>query len=106
MAGIKDTGADLENLDVKREYLNREYCLDEARRLLRSGIITGMSEKQLAGEIFFHAAAYYFCEKTGLLPRVRYHAEIIDIDDGGDTMHRRAAYAAVWRLAGLRRRRR
>lgn len=93
-------------LDVKREYLNKEKCLSEARRLLRDGAVTGMNEKQLAGEIYFHAAAFYFCEKVRFMPRLREHAYIIDIDDGGDTLMRKAAYAAVWKLAGLKRRRR
>lgn len=90
-------------IDVKREYLDRGACLDEARRLLREGIVSGMSEKQLAGEIHFHAAAFYLSEKVRGMPRIRAHAVTIDLDDGGDTLVRRAAYAAVWRLAGLKR---
>ena len=93
-------------IDVKREYLNKEECLAMARRLLREGAVKGMSVKQLACEIYFHAAAFYFCEKAKYLPRLREHANIIDLDDGGDTRIRRAAYAAVWKLAGLKQRRR
>ena len=92
-------------IDVKKEYLNRAECLKEARRLLREGIVTGMSEKQLASEIYFHAAAFYFSEKIGGLPRIRSHAVTIDIEDGGDTRFRKAVYAATWRLgriAGLK----
>lgn len=92
-------------IDVKREYLDKDECLAEARRLLREGIVTDMSEKQLAGEIYFHAAAFYFCEKVRFLPRMRAHAVIINLDDGGDTRIRRAVYAAVWKLARPRRRR-
>ena len=96
-------------IDVKREYLNKEECLAMARRLLREGAVKGMSVKQLASEIYFHAAAFYFCEKAKYLPRLRElreHANIIDLDDGGDTRIRRAAYAAVWKLAGQKQRRR
>ena len=90
------------SLDVKREYLNRKVCMDEARRLLRDGSVTGMSDRQLAGEIYFHAVAFYMSEKIGNLPRIRSHAETIDIDDGGDTSFRRAVYGATWRLAKLK----
>jgi hypothetical protein len=93
-------------IDVKREYLNKEECLAMARRLLREGAVKGMSVKQLASEIYFHAAAFYFCEKAKYLPRLREHANIIDLDDGGDTRITRAAYAAVWKLVGQKRRRR
>ena len=90
------------SLDVKREYLNRKVCMDEARRLLRDGAVTGMSVRQLAGEIYFHAVAFYMSEKIGNFPRIRSHAETIDIDDGGDTRFRRAVYSASWRLAKLK----
>lgn len=90
------------SLDVKREYLNRKVCMDEARRLLRDGAVTGMSVRQLAGEIYFHAVAFYMSEKIGNLPRIRSHAETIDIDDGGDTSFRRVVYGATWRLAKLK----
>ena len=90
------------SLDVKREHLNRKVCMDEARRLLRDGAVTGMSVRQLAGEIYFHAVAFYMSEKIGNLPRIRSHAETIDIDDGGDTSFRRAVYGATWRLAKLK----
>ena len=90
------------SLDAKRAYLNRKVCMDEARRLLRDGAVTGMSVRQLAGEIYFHAVAFYMSEKIGNLPRIRSHAETIDIDDGGDTSFRRAVYGATWRLAKLK----
>jgi hypothetical protein len=57
-----------------------------------------MNEKQLASEIHFHALAFYFCVKTGLLPRIKHHADPIDIFDGGDTLIRRAAYAVAWKI--------
>ena len=76
--------------------------MDEARRLLRDGAVTGMSVRQLAGEIYFHAVVFYLSEKIGNLPSIREHAETIDIDDGGDTSFRRAVYGATWRLAKLK----
>lgn len=88
----------ISSLDVRREFLDKKACLDEARRILREGIITGMSEKQLASEIYFHALAFFFCERTGLLPGIKWHAHPIDLNDGGDILRRRIIYAATWRL--------
>ena len=91
-------------IDVKREYLSRDDCLEEARRLLSEDVVKGMSERQLAGEIYFHAVAFHISEKIGMMPRTRAHAIVVDLDDGGDKLIRRIAYAVVWRLAGLQRR--
>ena len=88
-------------LDVRKDFLNRKKCLEEARRLIIEGRVSGMSEEQLASEIYFHAAAYYFCKKTGLLPRVKSHAHPIDLHDGGDMLRRRIVYSALWRFTGL-----
>lgn len=86
------------SIPVSREYLNKDACRREARRLLREGSIIDMSERQLAAELFFHAAVYYFCEKMNVLPRYREHANPIDLRDGGDTRLRRAVYSACWTL--------
>jgi hypothetical protein len=88
------------SIDVRREFLNKRTCLDEARRLISEGLVVMMNEKQLASEIYFHALAFYFCEKTGWLPRMKYHADPIDLHDGGDKHIRRVAYAAAWKIPG------
>ena len=85
-------------IPMRREYLNKEACLQEARRLLQEGTVHSMSDMQVAREIYFHAAIYYLCEKTGLFPTVREHTGIIDLHDGGDKPIRRAAYAAYWKM--------
>lgn len=88
----------ISSLDVRKDFLDKKACLNEARRILREGIISGMSEKQLASEIYFHALAFFFCEKTGLFRGMKEHAHLIDLDDGGDILRRRIIYAAAWKI--------
>ncbi len=89
----------ISSLEVRREFLDKKACLEEAGRILREGAISGMSQKQLASEIYFHALAFFFCEKTGLLPKMKEHADPVDLNDGGDTLLRRIVYAAAWKLS-------
>lgn len=88
----------ISSIDVRREFLDKKACLDEARRILREGIISGMSEKQLASEIYFHALAFFFCERTGLFRGMKEHAHPIDLNDGGDLLRRRIVYATLWKI--------
>ena len=88
------------SIGVKREFLKKETCIDEARRILSAGKIRNMSELQLAREIYFHALAFYFCERTGLFRKMRMHADPIDLHDGGDTPLRRFMFAASWIITG------
>lgn len=88
----------ISSIDVRREFLDKKACLDEARRILREGIVSGMSEKQLASEIYFHALAFFFCERTGLFQGMKEHAHPIDLNDGGDLLRRRIVYAALWKI--------
>ena len=50
--------------------MSKKACRKEAKRIISEGLITGMSEMQLAREIYSHALAFYFCEKTGLFPEI------------------------------------
>ena len=86
------------SIDVRREFLNREECREEARRLLSECSVTGMSELQLAREIYFHALVYYFCERTGRFRRFKEHADPIDLDDWGDSGFRKVMFAAFWNM--------
>ena len=70
--------------------------MDEARKILSEGKIKNMSELQLAREIYFHALAFYFCEKTGWFPWIKSHASPIDMKDGGDNILSRTVFAASW----------
>ena len=86
------------SLKVRREFLDKDECIAEARRLLSEGYIKNMDEIQLAHEIRFHALAYYFCEKAGWLKSIKAQADPIDLDDGGDKGFRKAVYAASWMI--------
>ena len=86
------------SIKVKREYLDKSVCREEARRIIREGHIKGMSEGQLAREIFFHALIYYACGDRRMFRRLKEHADPIDLTDGGDTMFRKAAFAASWMI--------
>lgn len=48
---------------------------------MREGGIRGMSEKQIAREIYFHADVYYYCERTGRFLGYKGHAGKIDLHD-------------------------
>ena len=86
------------SIQVKREYLNKTACLKEARRLIFEEGLCRMSEMQAAREIYFHAAVFYFCERTGLFPGFKEHADPIDLCDGGDTPFRKVCFYVCWIL--------
>ena len=86
------------SISVKKEFLKKESCIKEARRILSEGKIRNMSELQLAREIYFHALAFFFCEKTGLMRKMKTHADPINLHDGGDTLLRRFVYASSWTI--------
>lgn len=84
------------SIPVRQEYLNKQACLREANRLKREGKIHGMSKRQIAREIYFHAVMFHYCDRTNRHGWWREHADPINLRDGGDTLLRRAAYAACW----------
>ncbi len=95
------------SLPVREELLTKNGALAEARRLLADGYIEEMSERALAGELYFHARAAAYCrsrKKTPLLDlfHVREKADPIDLRDGGDTLLRRAFYWICWMLPAKR----
>lgn len=87
-------------IKVKREYLNKDACLREARRLLAEGQIRDMNELQLAREIYCHALVHFLSEKAGMFSWVRKYTDPIDLQSGGDKRLRRAVYAASWAITG------
>jgi len=84
------------SIRVKREFLNKDECLREARAILSEGKISGMSEIQLAHEIYFHALAFFVCDKIFPLRWIKRFADPIDMQDGGDKLLRRAVFASSW----------
>ena len=87
------------SLRVKKEYLNKDACLEVARKIVSEGKISGMSELQLAREIYFHALAFFFCDKVFPLRWVKKYADPIDMQDGGDRLLRRFVFASAWIMA-------
>lgn len=86
------------SIPVRREFLDKQECLNEARKLLREETVRGMNEKQIARELYSHAVVFYFCERTGKFPFLREHANPIDMRSGGDIPLMRAAFAMCWML--------
>lgn len=90
------------HIRMNRMYLSRQACLQEARRIIQGGHIDGMSELEIAQEIFFHAGAYY--TRTALqkyrldFRRIIEAADPIDLADGGDYPARRLVYRIWWHL--------
>jgi len=84
------------SIRVKREFLNKDECLREAKAILSEGKISGMSEKQLAREIYSHALAFFVCDKIPPLRWIKRYADPIDMQDGGDKPFRRAMFTASW----------
>ena len=84
------------SIKVRKEFLRKDACMEEARKIISEGRISGMSELQLAREIYCHALAFFLCDKILPLRWVKKYADPIDMQDGGDKPHRRAAFAASW----------
>ncbi len=92
------------HLDMSDYYRNKSNCMLTARRLVSTGRVTGMTQKQVAQEIFAHAVAYYSAPTLEEIPGIGEsikdylvdHAEVVDIANGGDTTLRRMAYSAIW----------
>ena len=90
------------SIPVRREFLDKQECLKEARKLLREGTLRGMNEEQIARELYSHAVVFYFCDRTGRFLFLKEHASPIDMRDGGDRPFMRAAFAACWALRPVR----
>ncbi len=86
------------SIPVRRVFLNKKACRREAKRIISEGLIDGMDEMQLAREIYFHALAFYFCEKTGLFPVIKKHADPIDLRDDGDNIVSQRIFDLFWHV--------
>lgn len=86
------------SIRVRKEYLDKDLCMAEARKILSEGKVRRMSELQLAREIYFHALVFFFCERTGFMPIIKKHADPIDISDGGDYLVMRLVYYFFWMI--------
>ena len=90
------------HIRMNRMYLSKQVCLQKAKKIIQGGHIDGMSELQIAQEIYFHACAYYTCralEKHHIhFRKIIEAADPIDIADGGDYPMRQAVYRLWWYL--------
>ena len=86
------------SIRVKKEFLNKDICMEEARKIVSEGKISGMTELQLAHEIYSHALAFYICDKIFFLKWVKRYADPIDMCDGGDKPFRRFIFASSWNM--------
>ena len=84
------------SIRVRKEFLSKDACMEEARKIISDGKISGMSELQLAREIYCHALAFFLSDKIPPLRWVKKYADPIDMRDGGDKPLRRAVFAASW----------
>ena len=86
------------SIRVKKEFLNKDVCMEEAIKIVSEGKISGMSELQLAHEIYFHALAYFLCDKIFFLRWIKRFADPIDMCDGGDKPFRKFVFASSWMI--------
>ena len=98
------------HLPVSRDYLNREYCQGFALSLLGLKAVTGMTVLEVAQELYAHAVAYYhgatIRNNNSINSAVKNYlmskGSVIDIEDGGDTAIRKAAYAVIWHILEIK----
>ena len=92
------------NLAMSRDYLDKNYCLREASNLITRHIVVGMSQTQIAQEIYAHAKVKYvfdalpeplrgMAQSTGVYNSAN---DGIYIEDYGDSAVRQNFYSLVW----------
>ena len=86
------------SIRVRKEFLNKAACMEEARKIVSERKISGMTELQLAHENYSHALAFYICDKIFFLKWVKKYADPIDMCDGGDKPFRRFLFASSWKI--------
>lgn len=90
-------------LPISRSYLDKSRCYTIAGAMLRRGEVTGMTQTEIAQEIYAHAYSYYchalmVCRVGIVIANYCYQhaADGITIENGGDSAVRKAAYATLW----------
>lgn len=93
------------NLPMSKDYLKKSNCNAKAKELIDSGQVTGMSQVQIAQEIYAHAFCYYAASAlidagidAAIVEDIKSKGEVIDIANGGDTVLRQAAYLLIWAI--------
>lgn len=92
-------------LKTTKSYLNKNTCLAEASHLIERRIVTGMTQLQIAKEIYAHAFIKYkyislpkWVKNMSGMKDIYNRASYVDIDNGGDTAVRQVVYNAVWKF--------
>lgn len=93
------------SLPMNRAYLSKSTCTATASGLYYSKQVTGMSVQEIAEEIYAHAILFYKSAEVNVtlvnvavIAYIMKHASVIDIENGGDTALRKAAYKTIWNL--------
>ena len=96
-------GKKTHEVSVSGRYKNKDNCLSEARQIIDNGYITGMSELQIAQEIYAHTIIYYDADlarsligNEAVFVYLMIHANPVNLEDDGDSWKRRMAYTAIW----------
>lgn len=101
------------SIPVSARYLSKGVCLDKAQSLIDDGDVTGMTQQQIAEELYAHAVLDAggitasaladnlddYISKAAARKVADYllsHCETIEIEDGGDTFVRRMAFKVIW----------
>ena len=94
------------NIGMKPEYSDRKACLALAHDIISKKRITGMTERQMAAEIYTHG---YIHSHYDRLPKVIKNSGIakrmyrscdngVDLADNGDKWYRKIAYRLIFLL--------
>ena len=90
------------SLPADQTLLVKHLCLRKADRILEEGRIAFMTREEIAKELFFHAALFYWCKwlaRFGIhLNWIMRHADPIDLADHGDTPFRKFCFSVLWVL--------
>lgn len=92
------------NIDMNDRFLYKSNCITHAKILIMNKYITGMTEQEIAEEIFAHAVCYYWYDPDGdvfhnnpIAKELHDHgADGIYIENNGDTKVRKAFYSLIW----------
>lgn len=91
------------SLPAELSLTRKKACVLKARKILKDGTISGMSEQELAEELYFHAClakiSKHPAEKN--IPVFTWlfrHADPIDLESGGDKPFRKLVFRLWWIL--------
>ena len=92
------------NIGMRDEYSDKKQCRVIARDIIEKKQITGMTERQMAAEIFTHGYIYsHYDGLPGFLKRSRIASRVykccengVDLADNGDIWYRKIVYFLIY----------